>query len=232
MFKNTDALTYLKGLKAGSVDLILTDPPYAISKKTGFKSVGKKSVSRFAVSMDFGKWDNIKEADLTLLLDSVFAEAFRVLHKGGTLIMFYDLWKISDLWRLAEKHKFKQARFIEWLKTNPVPLNSKRNYLTNAREVAICVVKGGNGVFNSEYDNGVYSQPIHRDGGKRLHPTQKPLALMKALIEKHSKPEALVIDPFAGSATTLVAAKAAGRKYGGCELNPSYFKKAEKRLEE
>ena len=54
---------------------------------------------------------------------------FRVLKNGGTLIVFFDIWKITPLKEIMEKIGFKQIRFIEWIKTNPQPLNSKINYL-------------------------------------------------------------------------------------------------------
>lgn len=230
-FQKTDAVSYLKSLPKNSCRLILTDPPYGISKKTGFKSYTKgKGVDRLAISMDFGKWDRLPEDKLNALLDEVIKESYRVLKSGGTLIIFYDLWKISDLKRLLEKHKFKQLRFIEWIKTNPVPINQSINYLTNAREVAITATKGGKPYFNAKYHSGVFNLPIHRDGGKRLHPTQKPLALMKELISIHCDSNEIVVDPFAGSGTTLLAAKQTGRKYRGCEVNYNYFRKAQKRL--
>ena len=73
-----DYRDFLDSLDPGSVDLLLTDPPYAISRKTGFQNYGENGVERFALSMDFGKWDH-KEIDLP-----VFAEkAFRVIRGGG-----------------------------------------------------------------------------------------------------------------------------------------------------
>ena len=97
-----------------------------------------------------------------------------------------------------EKHKFKQLRFIEWIKTNPQPLNSKINYLTNVREIALVGVKKNKPVFNSEYDNGIYMFPLQ--GGKnRFHPTQKSLKLFEELISKHSNENDVVLDTFLGS---------------------------------
>ena len=76
------------------------------------------------------------------------------------MIMFFDLWKITPLKELMEKHKFKQIRFIEWIKTNPQPLNSKTNYLTNCREIALIGVKTGKPTFHSSYDKGIYEFPL------------------------------------------------------------------------
>ena len=58
-----------------------------------------------------------------------------------------------------EKYKFKQIRFLEWIKTNPQPRNSKINYLTNCREIALLGIKKSNPTFNSQYDNAIYKYP-------------------------------------------------------------------------
>ncbi len=215
---------FLPTIPKQTVDLILTDPPYAISRKTGFGSVGQRGVERFAVSMDFGAWDwqAIELPELAKL-------AYSVLRKGGTAIVFYDLWKITDLANAMTAAGFKQLRLIEWMKSNPVPLNSQRNYLTNSREIAILGVKGSKPTFHSAYDNGVYHHPIPR---KRCHPTQKPLLLMQELVEKHSDPGDLVVDPFLGSGTTAVAALSKGRRFAGCDIDPEYAKIAERRVAE
>jgi site-specific DNA-methyltransferase (adenine-specific) len=146
------------------------------------------------------------------------------LRTGGTLIIFFDLWKLTDLKNLLEKNKFKLLRFIEWIKTNPQPLNSRVNYLTNCREIALIGVKGGKHTFHSHQDNGIYHYPLQ--GGKnRFHPTQKSLPLFEELVEKHSNPGDLVMDTFLGSGTTALACKKKGRRFCGCEANEIYFKK-------
>jgi len=125
---------------------------------------------------------------------------------------------------------FKQIRFIEWIKTNPVPINSKTNYLTNAREVAVCGVKGKNPIFNSEYDNGVYSFPICCDKG-RFHPTQKPVSLFRSIINKHSCKGDIVLDCCIGSGTTAIACIQENRNFIGFETNREFYDKANKRIE-
>lgn len=254
--QNIDGLTYLQTITANSVNLILTDPPYIISKDSGmnehynkvkdnnsskteqqwneykmannFENEDKKDNymkygtiygTKYCVKTDYGEWDK----DFTMeKLDEFIGLYYDKLKKGGTLIIFFDLWKISFLKEIMEKHKFKQIRMIEWIKTNPQPLNSKVNYLTNCREIALIGVKCGSPTFNSSYDNGIYSFPLQ--GGKtRFHPTQKSLKLFEALIEKHSNENDIVLDTFLGSGTTAVACKNKNRRFKGCEISKEYF---------
>ena len=224
--KNISCFEYIKTLESNSIDLVLIDPPYEVSRETNFAKCEKtgRDVDRFRMSMDFGDWDNNFTG-----LDEVISESYRVLRKGGTLICFYDLWKITKLKEYFENAKFKQLRFIEWQKTNPVPINSKVNYLTNSREIAVVGIKGAKPTFNSEYDIGVYKYPICHSKD-RFHPTQKPLGLIEDLVKKHSNVGDSVLDCFSGSGTTAVACVNLDRDFYGCELNREYFEKSIDRI--
>ena len=123
-----------------------------------------------------------------------------------------------------EKCGFKQIRFIEWIKTNPQPLNSKTNYLTNCREIALLGVKGVKPTFNSKYDNAIYKHPI-QSGKKRWHPTQKSSHLFEDLILKHSNKGDIVLDTFLGGGTTYNACKKTNRICKGCEISKEYYDK-------
>ena len=188
--------------------------------RDNFMKYGTIHGTKYCVKTDYGDWDK----DFTLEeLERHVKDYYRLLKKGGTLIIFFDLWKITPLKEMMEKHKFKQIRFIEWIKTNPQPLNSKVNYLTNCREIALLGVKGAKPTFNSSYDNSIYEFPIQ--GGKtRTHPTQKSQPLFEALIEKHSRPGDLVVDTFLGSGTTARACKNTGRDFKGCDASEKYYK--------
>jgi len=261
--KNIDGLEYLNTINNNSIDLILTDPPYIISKDTGMNthynkvrenelnninfiktedewkdykkenniiSDDKKEYylkygtiygKKYCVKTDYGNWDN----EFTIAkLEEFIEQYYNKLKKGGTIIIFFDLWKIETLKNLLEKYKFKQIRLIEWIKTNPQPLNSKTNYLTNCREIALTAVKGAKPTFNSEYDNGIYMYPLQ--GGKnRFHPTQKNVKLFEELINKHSNENDIVLDTFLGGGTTLFACKNKNRQFKGCEIDKEYYNK-------
>ena len=261
--QNADGLQYLTTIPNDSVDLIITDPPYIISRESGMnthyntvkhnEAAAVESVKteeewlayktehaivddanrekylkygtiygkKYCVKTDYGEWDSEFSMEV---LEQFISAYYRKLRKGGTIIIFFDLWKISHLKDLLEKHKFKQIRMIEWIKTNPQPLNSKINYLTNCREIALIGVKGTKPTFNSKYDNGIYMFPLQ--GGKnRFHPTQKSLPLFEELVRKHSNEGDTILDTFLGGGTTAIACKNTGRNFKGCEISKEYYDK-------
>tara|TARA_B110000114_G_scaffold184286_1_gene227602 strand:+ start:974 stop:1828 length:855 start_codon:yes stop_codon:yes gene_type:complete len=271
LIENIDALLFLKTIDNKSVDLILTDPPYIISKDSGmnkhYNVVAKHNEDKidvkteedwieykkkldkpkeeldndkgdgwskenyikygtilgkkYATQTKFGEWDE----NFTMeALEEIMKEYYSKLKHSGTLIIWFDIWKITPLKELMEKVGFKQIRFIEWIKTNPQPINSKINYLTNCREIALLGIKGNKPTFNSSYDNGIYHYPM-ANGKNRFHPTQKNLKLFEDLIKKHSKPNDVVIDTFLGGGTTAIACKNTDRQFKGCEINKEYFDK-------
>lgn len=228
---NEDCMDIIRQLPDNSVDLIVTDPPYLISRDSNFSKgkVKNTDVDRFRISIDFGDWDS--EDYFTLdNFETVVQECYRVLKRGGTLITFFDLWKLSTARQIFEKSKFKQIRFAEWVKTNPVPINSKVNYLTNCREILISGVKGSNPTFNSQYDNGIYLYPICHGKERTSHPTQKPLSLIEDIIKKHSNEGDVVLDCFMGSGTTGVACINLGRVFIGIERDKDFFNISKERL--
>lgn len=218
-----DCYEVLKSIPDKSIDLILTDPPYEISQTDNgmpggcWGSPGDKGYVK-RPELDFGEWDKV-----SIDLPCLFSEFYRILKPSGTVICFYDIWKMGSLKSASDK--FSQHRLCIWQKTNPVPLNSKINYLTNSREYFVTMVKGGKPTFHSEYDKGVYEYPIlHGKERIGVHPTQKPVELFKQLILKHSNPGDIVLDPFAGVATTSAACISTNRKFLTIEKSEVYYR--------
>lgn len=228
---NGDCLQELIKIKSNSIDLILTDPPYLISRLSGFSNISDNTSKEMAtkygsISIDFGDWDKQE-----LNWDILFSEFKRVLRDGGTLVIFYDIWKSNEIKQYAEKNKFKQPRVCAWIKKNPVPINSKLNYLSNATEYFFTFVKGKRPTFNSEYDKGFYTYPICHGKERYNHPTQKPLGLIKEIILKHSNIGDKVLDCFAGTGTTGVASMDLGRNFILIERDESYFEIIKNRIQ-
>ena len=235
---NGDCLELMKGIPDGSVDLVLTDPPYLISKKSNFDKGGAwnnstdKRCRKTPPKTDFGEWDK-QEMNLT----NIFREFWRILRNGGSCLCFYDIWKMQELKQAAEfdpikkRKMFKQFRLVRWEKTNPVPVNSKLNYLSNATEFCLSCVKGSNPTFNSVYDKGIYIYPICSGSERTAHPTQKPLNLITELINKHSMKNDVVLDPFMGSGTTGVVCVNTGRRFIGIEIDEEYYNIAKQRID-
>ena len=223
MILKGDCFDLIKDIDSKSVDLILVDPPYFISRNSNFKNysddTSKELITKYgSISIDFGEWDK-GELDWDLL----FKEYYRILKDSGTLIIFYDVWKSNDIKSMADKYKFKQPRVGQWQKTNPVPINSKINYLSNAIEFFFTFVKGKKPTFHSLYDNGVYKYPICHGKERYDHPTQKPLALISDIINKHSNEGDVVLDNFAGTGTTAHACILNNRNYIVIEKDDKYF---------
>lgn len=220
---NGDSIELLKFIKSNSIDLIIIDPPYFISRESRFENMHKDTNDivfgkYHKMSNDFGEWDK-GEIDWS----PIFKEFYRILRKGGTIIIFYDIWKSNQIKDAAVASKFKQPRVGSWIKNNPVPINSGVNYLSNAVEYFFSFVKGGSPTFNSKYDKGLYNFPLCHGNERYNHPTQKPLELIKELINKHSNEGDVVFDCFAGTGTTGHAARLLNRKYILIEKDETYF---------
>lgn len=217
---NGDCLQLLEKVPDNYVDLILTDPPYNISKDNDFTTMGRNGI-------DFGDWDH--EADLTTWL----SHAPRVLKSGGGLVIFNDWKNLPEIAKVCESKGLILKDLLRWVKTNPMPRNRDRRYIVDY-EFAIWVVKKGKWTFNRQQET--YQRPEFEhsilSSKKRLHPTQKPVELMEELIKIHSNENDIVLDPFMGSGSTGVAALNLKRKFIGFELDEKYFKIAKNRLEE
>ena len=223
---NNDYLKVLSEITDGSVDLILTDIPYNISRDSGLAGYDEKN-KRNRIGLDFGEWDhNFDESEMVNLT--------RVLKNGGSLVTFCAFEQIGILIETFKELKLKDK--LIWKKTNPFIKNKERRYISNI-EVCLWFVKGnGKWTFNrqnSNYESCVLSYPSESGGGfKRYHPTQKNLKLVTYLMDIHSNKNDVVLDPFMGGGTTGVACASSGRKFIGIELDKEYFETAKNRIED
>ena len=222
---NADSREYLQSLPDDSVDLILTDPPYNLSPY----SRGNIELSwRRDINNDLADWDQ-KPFDPADWIDTFD----RILAPAGNLFAFTS-YNMLGRWHEIYDPRFDTFQFMVWHKTNPVPKIRKAGFL-NSCELIVCVWNTGH-TWNFSRQREMHNfieTPICM-GKERLkdpkHPTQKPLKVLRRIVEMGSKEGDLVLDPFMGVGSTGVAALELGRRFLGVELEESYFKAAKRRL--
>jgi DNA modification methylase len=198
-----DCLNILPQLVAGSVNFILTDPPYLVN----FKARDGRTVP----NDDNDTW-----------LKPAFAEMHRVLANNSFCVSFYA-WREVD--KFIQAYKYAGFRIIGHLAFSKRYTSSTR-FLRYQHECAHLLAKG----YPPHPDDTMSDVIDWTYSRNKLHPTQKPVSVLLPLIETFSAPGGLVLDPFAGSASTLIAARMLGRKWLGVELDSKYHALACKRL--
>lgn len=220
-----DARENISTLPTGSVDLILTDPPYNIARY----STGNISLPwRADINNDIGEWD------LEGFRPDEWADDIvRILKPRGNLAIFTSYNQIG-LWHEALDHRFDTFQFAVWHKTNPIPKFHRNGFLNSCELIVFCWNKGHRWNFTNQRDmHNHFEFPICM-GNERLkdpkHPTQKPLKLLRRIMTIASDKGDTVYDPFMGVGSTGVAARELQRNFIGCEIDPSYFAAAERRI--
>jgi modification methylase len=231
-------------LPAASVDLVFADPPYNLQLANDLKRPDDSRVD--AVDDDWDKFSSFAAYDE--FTKTWLAAAKRVLKPAGTIWVIGSYHNIFRVGTIMQDLGFWILNDVIWRKSNPMP-NFRGRRFTNAHETLIWAsrdptakgytfnyetLKAGNEDIQVRSD---WTLPLctgeerlkGRDG-KKLHPTQKPEALLARVILSSSRPDDLVLDPFNGTGTTGAVAKHLGRRYIGIERDPAYAKAAEKRI--
>lgn len=230
---HTDAIEAMRKLETGSIDLILTDPPYGLQPHAAGRGRGKLRRN----SINITKWDNLTDTDLAALIEGFMEQSYRVLKKSGAMVTFCSTQKTADVLAAAEKAGMYYKTFGVWHKTNPLPRNMRIDFLHSVEMWGYFLKDAKTGTFNGE------GKPVHdfvscpiaagkerRAGGG--HIAQKSVKLMEHFVRLLSNPGETVLDPFMGTGTTGVAALRLGRNFIGVEKDAKYFDIAAPRLEE
>ena len=220
-----DCLELMKDIPDGSVDLVVTDPPYLIENT---KAGGKSELAKSIQNMN----DQIENNNLTKgFNERILDELVRVMKKINIYI-WCNHKQIPMYLDYFVKEKGCSFDVLIWNKSNAMPLFNNK-YLTDKE---YCLYFRKSAYCNPQcYQDAktVFYQPINaKDKKKYGHPTIKPLNIIQTLICNSSKEGDTVLDCFMGSGTTGVACVNTGRKFIGIELDPTYFETAKKRLEE
>ena len=191
-----------------SVNAIITDPPYGINY----------------VSQTGARIKHDKAPFIWFLYD-----AFRVLKSGGTLLCF-TRWDVEQTFIDAiELAGFRVKSEVIWDKVYHGMGDTKAAFAP-AHENIVFAIKGKYSFPGGRPKDLVTFSKL--GSAQMIHPTEKPVGLIANLITAVTKPDDLILDPFAGSGSTLVAAKKSGRRFIGVELDDEYYEKARRRIEE
>ena len=202
-----DCIAYMQEMKDKSIDLLLTDIPY---NEVNRKDNGLRNLDKGVA--DGAEFD----------LDETLKQFMRVTR--GSIYVFCGIEQVSTIKRTFRENGLS-TRLIIWEKSNPSPMNGQTIWLSG---VECCVYgKFPKATFNEHCKNTVLKFPC---GRSKKHPTEKPLALFKKLVEVSSNPGDIVFDPFMGSGTAGEAAIMTGRRFIGRELDPEYFKISKERV--
>lgn len=218
---NGDCLELIAKIPDNSIDLIVTDPPYKTI--TGGDSDGKNSTRPKGMLSGnrklFTYQNNIKPTQW-------IPELFRVLKEGSHCYIFTNHLNMKDMLIESEKAGFKLHNILVWEKNNCTP---SQFYMKNC-EYILFLRKG-----KAKWINDIGgSKTVHQYQniiGNKVHPTEKPVDLIRFYIENSSSENDLVFDPFMGSGSAGVAALNSGRNFIGFELDKEYFEIAKNRIE-
>ena len=218
-----DCIGIMKKMPDKSVDLICTDIPYELDSHGGGRvALAERATRTLRDSIDFMAHG--------IDYDKCFSEFIR-LCKVPNMLIFCSNAQIGKLLSFFGLRGLK-TELLVWEKTNPPPLCNGK-YLSDLEYIVYVHDKGS--VFNNStpftYKKKCKRYPIIPEKG-RLHPAQKPFALIRELVEVHSSDGQTVLDPFMGSGTCGEVCMGMERNFIGIELDEEYFRTAEKRIKE
>jgi modification methylase len=238
-----DCLEALRRLPPASVHAVFADPPYNLQLKNELRRPDASLVDavddawdRFA---DFGAYDSFTREWL--------AECRRVLRKDGTIWVIGSYHNVFRLGTAMQDLGFWILNDVIWRKANPMP-NFRGRRFTNAHETLIWAARGPESRYRFNYQAMkalneelqmrsdwfiplcTGAERLRDDSGGKLHPTQKPEALLHRVILSCTQPGEVVLDPFLGTGTTAAMAKRLGRRFIGIEREEAYAQAARERI--
>lgn len=238
-----DCLTELEKIPSASVDLVFADPPYFLQLGSQLLRPDNTKVSGVQAG-----WDSFKDfAEYDAFTQKWLSEVRRVLKPNGAVWVIGTYHNIFRIGSLLQNLGFWILNDVVWTKTNPMP-NFRGTRLTNAHETLIWAARSDKSkpvfhyesmkVFNDDHQlrSDWYlpvcagEERLKNHSGKTLHPTQKPESLLYRIVLMTTNPGDVILDPFAGTGTTLAVAKKMGRRFIGIEADENYVQAARERL--
>ena len=210
-----DCRDVLTRVPTGSIDMVVTDPPYSSGARRDADRQVRGSMLRSMEDEDWFSHDAMTSWGYGWFFRGVLTDARRCLASGTHVYCFSDWRQTPNIYAMLESCGYRVNHCLVWAKSH----FGMGSYWRNQHEN---IVFASNGIPNRMLDRGMGSviAAMAVSPEKRVHPTEKPLDLICTLMR--AVPFSTVLDPFAGSGTTLVAAKLLGRHAIGIEIEPVY----------
>ena len=239
-----DSIEIMKQIPDSSIDLIFADPPYNLQLENELYRPNETKVN--GVSEEWDKFKSFEDYDDFTI--KWLKECKRILKKNGAIWVIGTYHNIFRIGKIMQDLGYWTLNDIVWVKTNPMP-NFKGTRFNNAHETLIWASKDKKSKYTFNYKTmKTYNEDLQmrsdwyipicqgkeriKINGQKAHPTQKPEALLYRIITSTSKPLDIILDPFAGTGTTLAVAKKLGRQFIGIEKEELYVNICNKRLAE
>ncbi len=238
-----DCVHQMRMLPPASIDCIFADPPYNLQLRGELRRPDDSLVD--GVDDD---WDRFEDFDTyDRFTREWLAEAHRLLRKDGTIWVIGSYHNIFRIGAILQELGFWILNDVIWRKSNPMP-NFRGRRFTNAHETLIWAARGRTSRYRFNYqamkslndDLQMRSdwliplctgpERLRNPHGLKLHPTQKPEALLYRILLASTEAEDIVLDPFLGTGTTAVVAKRLHRRWIGIERHPAYVEAALARI--
>lgn len=239
-----ECVQVMKTLPSASIDCIFADPPYNLQLQGELRRPDDTIVD--GVTEEWDKFQSFSIYDK--FCRDWLKECHRLLRKDGTIWVIGSYHNIFRIGTILQDLGFWILNDIIWRKSNPMP-NFKGRRFTNAHETLIWAAKNADSKYRFNYqamktlndDIQMRSdwflplctgnERLRNEHGLKLHPTQKPESLLYRVLLSSTNIDDVVLDPFAGTGTTLAVAKRLQRRFIGIERHPDYLKAIKARIE-
>ena len=221
---NGNSIELLKKLKGGSVDMIATDPPYKVTARGNAGNSGGMLQKKLAMQGKIFQHNDVNPIDY-------IPEFYRILKDGSHCYIMTNHVNLQEILNTATECGFKFIKSLIWNKGNKI----MGQYYMSQFEYILFFRKGKGKKINKCGTADILDIPNKKtknEEGKNIHDTEKPVGLMKVLIENSSQEGEIVLDPFMGVGSTGMASVESNRKFIGIELDENYFEIAKQRIED
>ena len=219
---NCDCMYFMTLLKDNSIDLIATDPPYKITARGNAGNSGGMMQKKLSMKGKIFEHNDIKPTEY-------IPEFYRVLKDGSHCYIMTNHVNLQEMINVATECGFKFIKSLIWNKGNKI----MGQYYMSQFEYILFFRKGKGKKINKCGTADILNVPNKKtksEDGKNIHDTEKPLALMKILVENSTQEGETVLDPFMGVGAVPLACKELNRKFIGIELDDNYFDIAYNRI--